>query len=168
MFTAVALDPKYKTYVVHIASLSFTPLIASLGSTLLNVHLFRRPQISSLIAKKAFIKVSNKYTNFADVFSLDPAFKLSKYIEINDHAIKIVDGQQPPSGPIYSLEQVKLKTLKAYIETNLANGFIKPSKSLAGTLILFDRKSDGFFQLCVNYRGFNDLTIKNQYPLLLI
>ena len=63
---------------------------------------------------------------------------------------------------------MELKTLKAYIETNLANGFIRPSKSPAGAPILFDRKSDGSFRLCVDYRGLNNLTIKNQYPLPLI
>ena len=63
---------------------------------------------------------------------------------------------------------VELETLKTYIETNLANGFIKPSKSLAGTPILFDRKSDGFLRLYVNYQSLNNLMIKNQYPLPLI
>ena len=63
---------------------------------------------------------------------------------------------------------MELETLKAYIETNLANGFIRPSKSPAGAPILFDRKSDGFLRLCVNYRGLNNLTIKNRYPLPLI
>ena len=63
---------------------------------------------------------------------------------------------------------MELETLKAYIETNLDNGFIRPSKSPAGTLILFDRKSDNFLQLCVNYQGLNNFIIKNQYLLLLI
>ena len=63
---------------------------------------------------------------------------------------------------------MELETLKAYIETNLANGFIKPSKSLAGAPILFDRKLDGSLRLYVDYRGLNNLTIKNLYPLPLI
>ena len=63
---------------------------------------------------------------------------------------------------------MELETLKAYIETNLANGFIRPSKSPAGAHIMFDWKSDGSFQLCVKYQGFNNLMIKNRYPLPLI
>ena len=63
---------------------------------------------------------------------------------------------------------MELETLKAYIETNLANGFIRPSKSPAGAPILFDRKSNGSLRLCVDYRGLNNLTIKNRYPLPLI
>ena len=41
----------------------------------------------------------------------------------------LVDSQQPPYGPIYSLGPIELEILKAYIETNLANGFMRPSKS---------------------------------------
>ena len=63
---------------------------------------------------------------------------------------------------------MELKTLKAYIETNLANGFIRESKSPAGAPILFDQKSNGSLRLCVDYQGLNNLTIKNRYPLPLI
>ena len=62
---------------------------------------------------------------------------------------------------------MRLETLKAYMD-NLANGFTKPSKSPAGALILFNRKLDGSLRLCVNYRGLNNLTIKNRYPLPLV
>ena len=85
----------------------------------------------------------------------------SEYIEINNHAIKLVDDWQPSYGPIYSLGQVELETLKTYIETNLKNGFIRPSKSPVETPILFDKKSDGNFQLCVDSWEFNKLPIKN-------
>ena len=40
-----------------------------------------------------------------------------------------------------------------------ANGFIRPFKSPAGTLILFDRKLDGSLRLFVDYRNLNNLTI---------
>ena len=49
-FAAAALDPEHETYVVHVASLSSTPL-ASLGSPPLDVHPFQRPQIFGLITE---------------------------------------------------------------------------------------------------------------------
>ena len=61
-----------------------------------------------------------------------------------------------------------METLKAYIKTNRANSFIRPSNSPAGASILFERKLDGFFWLYVDYQSFNKLTIKNRYLLLLI
>ena len=103
-----------------------------------------------------------------DVFSPDLASELFKHNGINNYAIELVDSQQPPYEPIYSLRPVELETLKTYIETNLVNWFIKLSKSPVGAPILFDRKSDGFFRLCVDYQSLNNLTIKNRYPLPLI
>ena len=61
-----------------------------------------------------------------------------------------------------------METLKANIKINLANGFIKLSKSPNNAPILFDRKSDGSLRLCVDYWALNNLIIKNRYPLLLI
>ena len=87
---------------------------------------------------------------------------------MNEHAIKLEEDKQPLFSPIYSLGPINLEILKTYIETNLANGFIRPFKSPAGALIFFDRKPDRSFRLCVNYWGLNNITIKNQYPLPLI
>ena len=168
-FAAAALDPEHETYVVHVGSVSSDASPSSSASQLeFDVHPSRRPQISGLIAEEAPTKVPAEYSDFADVFSPDLASELPEHTGINDHAIELVEGQQPPYGPIYSLGPVELETLKAYIETNLANRFIRPSKSPAGAPILFERKSDSSLQLCVNYRGLNNLTIKNQYPLPLI
>lgn len=77
------------------------------------------------------------------------------------HAIDLEPDKLSFYGPIYSLGLIELKTLKVYIETNLANGFIWPSKSPTRVLIVFIQKPDGGFRLCVNYHGFNNITIKN-------
>ena len=87
---------------------------------------------------------------------------------MNEHAIKLKDDEQPLFGLIYSLGPVKLKMLKMYIEINLANGFIRPFKSLAGASILFDWKPDASFYFYIDYQDLNNITIKNQYLLLLI
>ena len=64
---------------------------------------------------------------------------------MNDYAIKLVHNRQLSYEPIYSLGPVELKTLKTYIETNLANDFIKLIKSLAKAFIFFDKKLDRNF-----------------------
>ena len=87
---------------------------------------------------------------------------------MNEHANKLEEGKQPPFGSIYSLGLVKLEILKTYLETNLANGFIRPFKSPAGVSIPFNRKPDGSLYLCVDYWGLNNITIKNRYLLSLI
>ena len=166
-FAVIALEPKSETFVVYVALLSS---VASPSSSPLelNVHPSRRPQVSGLIVEEALTKIPAEYSDFADVFPPDLVSKFSKHTRTNNHAIELVDSQQPPYKPIYSLGPVELETLKAYIETNLANGFIRLSKSPTNAPILFDQKSDSFLRLCVNYQGLNNLTIKNWYPLPLI
>ena len=114
-----------------------------------------------MVTNKALISISIKYSDFADVFFPELASELSEHIGINDYAIKLVDDWQPPYGPIYSLRQIKLEILKTYIKTNLANGFIRSSKSIARVSIFFDKKPDSSLQLCVDYQKLNNLTIKN-------
>ena len=162
-FVVAAFDPEHETYIIHVAFLSSTPLIA-----FLNVHHSREPQIFGLIAEKAPTKVLAKYLDFVDVFSLDLVTKLPEYTEIKTHAIDLEESKQPPYGPIYSLRPVELETFKTYIKTNLANGFICPFKSPAGAPILFDKKPNKSLCFCVNYQGLNNITIKNRYPFPLI
>ena len=125
-------------------------------------------QILALIQDEAPTKIPPKYANYADVFSFDLTMELPKNTGINKYAIKLQDDKQPPYGLIYSLGPVELKTLKTYIKTHLKTGFIGSFKSPAGTLILFDKKPDGSFWLCVDYQGLNNLMIKNQYLLSFI
>ncbi len=94
--------------------------------------------------------------------------ELPENTDINKYAIELIEGKQPPYGPIYALSPVELETLKAYIKTHLKTGFIRPFKSPADAPILFDEKPDNSLHLCMDYRGLNNLTIKNRYLLLLI
>ena len=155
-FAKAALDEKSETFVVHVTALNLTP----------RIHLDRATQIASLLVKE--VRIPDKYSDFADVFSEEKALMLPERIELNEHVIDLEDGRQPPYGLIYSLGPVELEILKTYIETHLETGFIWPSKSPAGTLILFDKKLDGRFGLFVDYWGLNNLMIKNRYPLPLI
>jgi hypothetical protein len=44
-------------------------------------------------------------------------------------------------------------------------GLIRPSHSEFGSPILFLRKADGSLRLCIDYRGLNELTRNDVYPL---
>ena len=113
------------------------------------------------MAIEALTLIFIEYSNFADVFPPELASELPEHTKINNHAIELINNRQQLYGPIYSLEPVELKTLKTYIKTNLANGFIKTFKSLAGVPIFFDKKPNKSLQLCVDYWRLNNLTIKN-------
>ena len=62
-----------------------------------------------------------------------------------------MDDQQLLYSLIYSLGPVELETLRAYIKNNLANNFIRPSKSPAKVFIFFDKKPNGSLRLCIDY-----------------
>ena len=155
-FAKAALDGKSKTFVVHMTSLNLTP----------GIHQDKAVQIASLLAEK--VRITDKYSDFVNVFLEEKALVLPERTELNEHAIDLGDGKQPPYGPICSLDPVELETLKTYIKTYLKTGFIWPSKSPAGASILFDKKPDDSLRLCVDYQILTNLTIKNRYPLPLI
>ena len=157
-FAAAALNADDETFVVHVAALA--------EPTTMPIHPSCQAQVAALTSEETGIPT--EYSDFSNVFSSDSAAELPEYTGINNHSINLLDDKQPLYGPIYSLGPVELETLKTYIETNLASGFIRPSKSPAGAPILFVRKKDGSLRLCVDYRGLNNLTIKNRYPLPLI
>lgn len=96
------------------------------------------------------------------------ALKLSENLGINEHAINLINGNQPLYRYIYTLSPIELEMLKIYIETHLKTGFIPLFKSPSRAPIFVDKKSDGNLCLCINYRGLNNLTIKNRDPLPLI
>jgi len=58
-----------------------------------------------------------------------------------------------------------LKELKNQLDELLQKGFIRPSVSLWGALILLVKKRDGTLRLCIDYRDLNKITVKNKYLL---
>ncbi|GKD41409.1 putative reverse transcriptase domain-containing protein [Tanacetum coccineum] len=44
-------------------------------------------------------------------------------------------------------------------------GFIRPSSLPWGAPVLFVKKKDGSFRMCIDYREMNKLSVKNRYPL---
>lgn len=59
----------------------------------------------------------------------------------------------------------KLKELKTQLQELIDHDFIRPSLSPWGSPVLFVKKKDGTLRMCINYRGLNQVTIKNKYPL---
>ena len=88
-FASAVIDLEYKTYVVHIGSVSSVALPSFFP---FDIYPFHIPQIAGLIAEKAPTKVSAEYSDFADVFSSNFASKLPKHTRINDDAIELVNG----------------------------------------------------------------------------
>ncbi|KAJ1043928.1 hypothetical protein NDA10_004263 [Ustilago hordei] len=62
------------------------------------------------------------------------------------------------------MEVEEMSELRRYLDENLEKGFIRPSTAITSAL----RMKDGGLRLCVDYRGLNEITVKNRAPLPLI
>ncbi|GJV36130.1 putative reverse transcriptase domain-containing protein [Tanacetum coccineum] len=69
-----------------------------------------------------------------------------------------------PESP-YRLVPSEMEELSNQLKELQDKGFIRPSSSPWGAPVLFVKKKDGSFRMCIDYRELNKLTIKNRYPL---
>jgi hypothetical protein len=86
----------------------------------------------------------------------------------HDHRIPLLEGKVPPIQPLRALDEGRLWTIREYVAMSLEQGWIWSSMSPAVAPIHFVKKKDGTLRLCVDYRGLNAMTVKDQTPLPLI
>ncbi|GKA53526.1 putative reverse transcriptase domain-containing protein, partial [Tanacetum coccineum] len=82
--------------------------------------------------------------------------------------IDLVPGAAPVTRAPYRLAPSEMRELLVQLQELLEKGFISPSSSPWGEPVLFVKKKDGSFRMCIDYRELNKLTVKNRYPLLRI
>ncbi|GJU89210.1 putative nucleotidyltransferase, ribonuclease H [Tanacetum coccineum] len=82
--------------------------------------------------------------------------------------IDLVSRAAPVTRAQYRLAPSEMKELSVQLQELLEKGFIRLSSSLWGAPVLFVKKKDGSFRMCIDYRELNKLTVKNRYPLLRI
>ena len=87
---------------------------------------------------------------FPDVF-LDDITGLPPEREV-EFTIDLILGTEPISIPPYRMAPAELRELKAQLEELLSKGFIRPSISPWGALVLFVKKKYGSLRLCIDYR----------------
>nr|GEV71801.1 retrotransposon protein, putative, Ty3-gypsy subclass [Tanacetum cinerariifolium] len=103
---------------------------------------------------------------FLDVFPEDlPGLPPHRQVEFET---ELVPEATPVARAPYRLAPSKIKELAKQLQELSDKGFIRPSLSLRGASVLFVKKKDGSFRMCIDYRKLNKLTIKNRYPLLRI
>ncbi|GJR61350.1 putative reverse transcriptase domain-containing protein [Tanacetum coccineum] len=101
--------------------------------------------------------------DFPDVFPEDlPGLPLTRQVEFQ---INLIPGAAPVARAPYRLAPSEMKELSEQLKELSDKGFIRPSSSPWGAPVLFVKKKDGSFQMCIDYRELNKLTVKNRYPL---
>jgi hypothetical protein len=82
-----------------------------------------------------------------------------------DHKIQLQPGKEPPWGPIYPQSEKELSATRDWLAKMEKKGWIRKSKSPAGSPTLFVPKPNGKLRMVQDYRKLNEVTIKNRYPL---
>ncbi|GJU55112.1 putative reverse transcriptase domain-containing protein [Tanacetum coccineum] len=101
--------------------------------------------------------------DFPEVFPKDlPGLPSTRQVEFQ---IDLVPGVAPVARAPYQLAPFEMKELSEQLQELSDKGFIRPSSSPWGAPVLFVKKKDGLFWMCIDYRELNKLTVKNRYPL---
>ncbi|GKC19779.1 putative reverse transcriptase domain-containing protein [Tanacetum coccineum] len=79
--------------------------------------------------------------------------------------IDLVPGAAPVARVPYRLAPSEMKELAKQLQELSDKGFIRPNSSPWGAPVLFVKKKDGSFHMCIDYRELNKLTVKNRCPL---
>nr|GFB61412.1 putative reverse transcriptase domain-containing protein [Tanacetum cinerariifolium] len=101
--------------------------------------------------------------DFPEVFPEDlPGIPPARPVEFQ---IDLVPGAVPVARAPYRLAPSEMKELAKQLQELSDKGFIRPSFSPWGAPVLFVKKKDRSFCMCIDYRELNKLTVKNRYPL---
>ncbi|KAI3730615.1 hypothetical protein L1987_61787 [Smallanthus sonchifolius] len=101
--------------------------------------------------------------DYPEVFPDDlPGLPPQRQVEFR---IDLTPGAAPIARSPYRLAPSEMQELSNQLQELLDKGFIRPSFSPWGAPVLFVKKKDGSFRMCIDYRELNKVTIKNRYPL---
>ncbi|GKA36823.1 putative reverse transcriptase domain-containing protein, partial [Tanacetum coccineum] len=103
---------------------------------------------------------------FPEVFLEDlPGLPPVRQVEFQ---IDLIPGATLVARAPYRLAPSEMQELSNQLQELADRGFIRPSTSPWGAPVLFVKKKDGSFRMCIDYRELNKLTVKNRYPLPMI
>nr|GEU61465.1 reverse transcriptase domain-containing protein [Tanacetum cinerariifolium] len=101
---------------------------------------------------------------FDVIVGMDWLSKHKAEIICHEKVVRVISVAKSP----HRLAPSEMEELSGQLKELQDKGFIRPSSLPWGAPIIFVKKRDGSFRICIDYRELNKLTIKNHYPLLRI
>nr|GEW69501.1 putative reverse transcriptase domain-containing protein [Tanacetum cinerariifolium] len=126
--------------------------------------------LAQVTSKKAKDKLEEKrledvpiIQDFPQVFLEDlPGFPPARQVEFQ---IDLVPGAAPIARASYRLAPAEMQELSTQLQELSERGFIRPSSLPWGAPVLFVKKKDGSFRMCIDTREINKHTVKNRYAV---
>jgi hypothetical protein len=86
----------------------------------------------------------------------------------HDHDIHLIHGNVPPNIRPYRYPYAQKSEIEHMVEEMLKADIIRPSQSSYSTPMVMVFKKDGSWRMCPDYRELNKITIKDNFPILVI
>nr|GEV25685.1 hypothetical protein [Tanacetum cinerariifolium] len=147
----------------HVFDIDLIPFGHGIFDVIIEKQKEKMKQLKSAKAKEKEQKKIVVVRDFPEVFPND-LFGSPPVQEI-EFRIELIPGAMPVANSPCRLTPYELKELSGQLKELQDKGFIQPSSSPWGVSILFVKKKDGSFRMCIDYRELKRLTIKNCYPL---
>ncbi|GKB92023.1 putative reverse transcriptase domain-containing protein [Tanacetum coccineum] len=112
-----------------------------------------KKQLEDIPVVKEFLKLFPEHL---------PSLPPVRHVEFQ---IDLIPGAVLVARAPYRLAPSEMQELSNQLQELTDRSFIRPSTSPWGAPVLFVKKKDGSFRMCIDYRELNKLTIKNRYPL---
>jgi len=157
----VSLDCFAKTVCLRMHGRPDIVVATSQGNPLAEAFL---AHIEEVLQREQSVSLSETrvVSEFEDVFQDIPGLPPRRAI---DFSIELQPGTVLISRAPYRMAPVEMRELQVQLEELTAQGFIRQSHSPWGAPVLFVKKKDGSFRMCIDYRELNKVTIRNRYPL---
>nr|GEW58678.1 putative reverse transcriptase domain-containing protein [Tanacetum cinerariifolium] len=124
----------------------------------------RESQLTVISCSKAQESMAKGCHAFLAQLSAKEEEDVSEGKQLED--VNLIPGAAPVARAPYRLAPSKMKKLSEQLQKLYEKGFIRPSSSPWGAPVLFVKKKDGLFRMCIDYRELNKLTVKNRYHQL--
>lgn len=130
-------------------------------------HFFAKLDKAPLTDEEIRTKMPPEYHDLLHVARPQEADNLPPHRSY-DHKIELAPGAPLPYSRNRPMSPTELAVIKRWLDDNLSKGNLRPSTSATAAPLLLARKPGGGVRICQDYRGINNITIKNRYPLPLI